>query len=822
MAILNYDDVCRQLSAAGLLVDGALVIGAARPTRCRVDGLGRERKGWYRLYEMPLDSGDSLIVGSWGIWQGNDNGAHKVELPKLERQRVTADQAQALQARIKADRAAAEAELQRQHERAAAKATAAWAKCQREGGTNAYLERKGLPPGQLYGARLSPAGNLVVPIQDERGKVWGLQVIYADPAVKARKGRDKDYWPAGLAKQGHWAMIGAAGRGAVVLLAEGFATAATLHQATGLPVAVAFDAGNLLPVAQRLAKQYKGVRLLVCADDDWLQKCRACNLLTPVDGATCQHCGQPHGTSNPGITAAAAAAMAVGGAWVAPTFPTQRPADRKGATDFNDLQADPQGGLHLVARQIEQALDAQGWRTSGQARPATTTGGQGEDAKGRRQAVSVMALDDLVERFVPLDDGTGDHLFDTWSMRMCKSKQAVALLAAGVRWDDVKRHPLWISRGAYYLDQVGFDPSGKDEAVLLNTWQGWPMKPAPGSCERLLQLIRYLCGEDSGDEVYWWLMRWMAYPLQHPGAKMSSAVIMHGPQGTGKSTVFQALARIYGDYSTVLNQRGLEDKFNSDWVDSKLFVLAEEVVTRAEMWHIKNELKELVTGEWVRVNPKNIAAYRQRNQLNIVYLSNEGQPLPIENDDRRHLVVWTPPALDESVYDAVQLELHNGGLQAFYQHLLDLDLEGFHPKKRPPMTSAKRELIAVSMASESRFIEDWVGRELRLPLVPCRSTDLYAQYLRWCRDNGETRPRPSNQFFNAVHRRPGWEKRKARIYTPAMKSEPTTLIFPPADVLQIAGVEQPEGTSTTQWLTDCCDKFAEAARERTKEHAWAE
>ncbi|MFK5283741.1 primase-helicase family protein, partial [Lacticaseibacillus paracasei] len=80
-----------------------------------------------------------------------------------------------------------------------------------------------------------------------------------------------------------------------------------------------------------------------------------------------------------------------------------------------------------------------------------------------------------------------------------------------------------------------------------------------------------------------------------------------------------------------LNQRGLEDKFNSDWSDSKLFILAEEVVTRAEMWHIKNELKELVTGEWIRINPKNIAAYRQRNQVNICYMSNENQPLPLDN-----------------------------------------------------------------------------------------------------------------------------------------------------------------------------------------------
>ena len=63
-------------------------------------------------------------------------------------------------------------------------------------------------------------------------------------------------------------------------------------------------------------------------------------------------------------------------------------------------------------------------------------------------------------------------------------------LPAGVRGDDIKRHPVYVERGAYYLDQVGFDPSGKDRAVRLNTWQGWPMESKEGKCERLLELLR--------------------------------------------------------------------------------------------------------------------------------------------------------------------------------------------------------------------------------------------------------------------------------------------------------------------------------------------
>src|SRR3990172_6803116 len=155
-----------------------------------------------------------------------------------------------------------------------------------------------------------------------------------------------------------------------------------------------------------------------------------------------------------------------------------------------------------------------------------------------------MALDDAVARFVPLDDGTGKYLFDTWTNKVAHRDQMIALLPAGARADDIKRHPEWIQRGAFYLDQVGFDPSGKDRDVKLNTWRGWPMVPKKGTCSALVDLLEYLCSADpNARELFQWVLRWMAYSLQHPGAKMSSAIILHGPQGTGKSAVFQTYAK---------------------------------------------------------------------------------------------------------------------------------------------------------------------------------------------------------------------------------------------------------------------------------------
>ena len=65
---------------------------------------------------------------------------------------------------------------------------------------------------------------------------------------------EKEFWPAGLAKKGHFHLIGMPT--SIVLVAEGYATGATLHEATGLPVAIAFDAGNLRHVAAALRERY--------------------------------------------------------------------------------------------------------------------------------------------------------------------------------------------------------------------------------------------------------------------------------------------------------------------------------------------------------------------------------------------------------------------------------------------------------------------------------------------------------------------------------------------------------------------------------------
>ena len=830
MTWINFDDAEQQILAAGLILDKPLTVDG-RIQRWKIaDSKGGEKPGWTRLREWQSKSGHTYIVGCYGIWSGNDDGYTKIELPKRDdpqRPTLSDEDIAAAKAAQKAAAQAVAEERKREAKQAASWAAQVWAHCE-PASDHEYLTRKqikahgtriftgmselrlpGIAAGNLWRLQKS-AGALVVPMHDTNGNVCGIQFIYP----KGHDFESKQFWPTGMAMGGSFGVIGGFRRGGVLLLTEGFATAASLHEATGQPVAYAFSANNLGKTAKAIRAKYKQLRILICADDDYLTEARTGN--------------------NPGVSAAQLAASEIElAAWVKPDFIVDGADIRNGRklSDYNDLAI--LTGLPItLANQINVKLDALQWRDA-TAQPARAAGassqGGVENGNGgkpeRKRAEAVMALDDIVARFIPLDDGTGKYVFDTWTNKIAHRDQMITLLPAGVRGDDIKRHPVWIERGAYFLDEVGFDPSGKDRTVRLNTWKGWPLEARKGSCDALLRLLHYLCsGDPNGDDIFKWVLRWMAYPLQHPGAKMASAIIMHGPQGTGKSTVWQCLAKIYGDYATVLNQRGLEDRFNSDWVDSKLFILAEEVVTRAEMWHIKNELKELISGEWIRVNPKNVAAYRQRNQVNGVFLSNENQPLPLDNDDRRHCVIYTPPALSAEEYDEVFLEIENGGVAAFYHYLLSLDLGDFHPKKRPPMTEAKHDLIALSSPSEVRFVTEWQLGEIGLPICPALSADVYAAYLKWCRANGEIRPRPSNQFIGSVRHMAGWEKRKVEVCddinftgTPRLK----WVLFPPQRSMEAAGTAMPAGGAIKRWVTESVVAFNTAMQDASEGNRWA-
>lgn len=785
----NYDDCLRQLRSGGLLVGALEVCGRVR--RCKVEG-EREQRGWYILHPIRTDDGRDLIVGSWGIWHGTDNGARKIELGKADR--LSPEQMKAIRDRAREDRRRAAALREAEAKRAQARAEELWRRSLLAPAGDQvpeYLKRKGVG---AHDVRYTPSGAIVVPMGGPDGRIRGVQFIL-DRAAHAKRiramGTDKLFWPAGCQISGSYHLLGAPER--TILLAEGYATGASLHEATGFPVAVAFNANNLVPVAEALHRRYPAAFVLVCADDDFATK------------------------GNPGVTSASAAALVCGGAWVAPWFvvPDQveirarigaeidwaaddhraRVGDilrgRRKLTDFNDLHVAE--GLLLVRSQIESKLDVLG-RGRAVLPPPPTTGGRGGAA-----ADWSFPLDHLQEHYT-LIYGT-DTAFDGRRHRII----GLGPLRAAAGKGTVR---MWLEspeRRTCFPEDVGFDPAGTDPAVRCNLWSGWPTVPRAGSCARLLELLEYLCNGDPAQqcELFAWVLCWIAYPLQHPGAKMATAILMHGPEGSGKNTFFGALRQLYAAYACQFSQVELESQFNG-WASGKLFAIGNEVVSRAELYHIQGRLKSMVTEpEWI-INEKMLPARSEQNHCNFVFFSNRIDIAKLDPGDRRYCVVWTPPALPSKFYQEVAEEIAAGGVAALHHHLLHLDLGEFNPHTKPPMTTAKAELVELGMDSTERFFRDWTAGTLGLPAVACVSEDLYAAYRVWCQREGIGKAAQKQTLLTAIGKRPGVRKVQER-YLRHSQTEKRTVIFCPGYAQGPA-----DGGNRQVWIGQQVSEFAGA------------
>lgn len=262
------------LAAAGLEVRHVVADGRVHRVRAEGDKAGK-RSGWYVLHLT------APAAGAYGDWRTGDTHrwCHASDC------RPSAEELARIEVALALARAQRERERAAGRQAAQAEAKRLWQAAPVADANHAYLVTKGVG---VHGIRQND-GRLLIPMRDSRGQLWGVQTIDADGSK--RFGR-------GARKRGLYHAIGGKPE-RVLCLAEGYATGASIHQATGYPVAVAFDCGNLLPVAQTLRAKYPHTRLIVCADND---------------AATAARIGR-----NPGIEAATTAVQAVGGVVVSPS-----------------------------------------------------------------------------------------------------------------------------------------------------------------------------------------------------------------------------------------------------------------------------------------------------------------------------------------------------------------------------------------------------------------------------------------------------------------------------------------------------------------------
>ena len=196
-----------------------------------------------------------------------------------------------------------------------------------------YLVSKGLQP--TPGIFTDKAGKTsYIPATDADGKQWSMQYIGEDGSKRfARDSR----------KTGCFHAVGgleALARAPALLIAEGYATAASLSKSVGFATVAAFDSGNLPLVAKALHGRFPGKPVVIAGDND-------------------QHLEATQGV-NPGKAKAQEAARLTGGRVLLPIFaPGEQAADPKGYTDFNDLASKSRLGMEGLDRQVRPAVQSE-------------------------------------------------------------------------------------------------------------------------------------------------------------------------------------------------------------------------------------------------------------------------------------------------------------------------------------------------------------------------------------------------------------------------------------------------------------------------------
>lgn len=305
------------LAQAGIPMDAGQILIDDNIHRYRTKE-DKEANSWYVLHLLPSSNGGNpIVVGAAGCWKRNLEfkwcSVDKTALSKQDWSAIALSQRDLAAKRAQEDeRAKADAK---------AKCNASFASFPKaEPGSSIYLIAKGVPEphGPLY-ISSDPITNgwLALPLQDSKGVIHSAQYIADDGTKRFQyQGRVQGcYFPVSDIP------------GGPILICEGYATGASLFEATGWTVICAMNAGNLAPVCKDIRALYPLRTIIVCADND------------------------AYTEGNPGVAKGEAAAKSIKAHCAWPEFGDS--VETK-VTDFNDLHQ--LSGLAEVARQVTGVL----------------------------------------------------------------------------------------------------------------------------------------------------------------------------------------------------------------------------------------------------------------------------------------------------------------------------------------------------------------------------------------------------------------------------------------------------------------------------------
>lgn len=255
------------------------------------------------------------------------------------------------------------------------------------------------------------------------------------------------------------------------------------------------------------------------------------------------------------------------------------------------------------------------------------------------------------------------------------------------------------------FNRVVFDPEGEEPGDrLYNLWTGFRRQNAATTCDEYLRLTREVIAAGS-EEVYEYLIRWMALRVQRPGQKLEVAIALRGGQGLGKSLWAELFGELFGPhFIAVSGIHGLAHNFNKHLLQA-LLVFGDEMNAAGDRATV-SKLKTLVTQTHIQIEPKGVDSFTAPNRFALIVASNGAKVVDVDPDDRRWLALDVAPTWKgqfDRFASLVKSWRDGGGREAFLDYLLSLDLAGYNHRNRP-LTRTHSEQIVHSFQGAERIM----------------------------------------------------------------------------------------------------------------------
>lgn len=252
-----------------------------------------------------------------------------------------------------------------------------------------------------------------------------------------------------------------------------------------------------------------------------------------------------------------------------------------------------------------------------------------------------------------------------------------------------------------------------DQGRLVNLWRPAKIIPKQGDTTIWNEHIDYLFGLDAqgnrrnADDVDQ-VLNWMAWVYQNISKKPNHGLLIVGKEtGTGKSFVARVMEQLIGPDNTQRPKNSsLKGDFNA-WANSCKLCIIEELMQIGRR-EVANELRDTITESTIEVNIKNITAQKIENYMAMMAITNHRDAMPMEETERRWLVIETPAMRkDGDYYDRLWPLLDNPeALAAIAFELKQRDLKGYNAQLSPTETAARTQMIEMSRSDLEHWLYD--------------------------------------------------------------------------------------------------------------------